>query len=327
VISMGNNILEINNLYKYFPIKSGFFTKPKSFVKAVDGVSLNIKKGEVLGIVGESGCGKTTLVNTILNLESPTKGKVVFNGKNLFDLSKNNLRKTRKDIQIVFQDPFWSLNPRMLVKDIISEPLKVQTNIRSNETLKKVEELLEMVGLPKESAFLFPHEFSNGQRQRIAIARALSLMPKLVVLDEPTSSIDVISQAQILDLLIELKGSFNLTYIIISHDLSVINYMSDKIAVMYLGKLVEYGDANIIFKDPSHPYTKALFDAIPNLEIKNIEDVRLLKGNVPSAINLPSGCRFHERCPYAVDKCKQQQPELKAMNNGIMAACHVLNTT
>lgn len=320
---MIDNILEVRNLYKYFPIKAGFFSKTSIYVKAVDGVSLSLERGKVLGIVGESGCGKTTLVNTILNLIPPTKGEVIFDGYNMFEL-KEELRKLRKSIQIVFQDPFWSLNPRMLVKDIISEPLKVQTKMNNIELHNKVEELLEMVGLPKEGAYLFPHEFSNGERQRVAIARALSLMPKLIVLDEPTSSIDVISQAQILDLLGKLKVKFNLTYILISHDLSVVNYMSDKIAVMYLGKIVEYGDASIIFKEPRHPYTQALFAAIPNLEVKNIEDVRILEGNVPSAINIPSGCRFHDRCDYAKDICKMEEPQLKIMSNNIMTACHLL---
>ena len=257
-----SNILEIKNLKKYFPLKSGFFQKVTAHVKAVDDVSMEIKKGEILGLVGESGCGKTTLVNTVLNLIEPTAGKVIFDGKSMYNLSKNELRDMRKNIQIVFQDPFWSLNPRMLVKDIIGEPLNVQAGMSSVDSLPKVEELLEMVGLPKDGAFKYPHEFSGGQRQRIAIARALSLMPKLIVLDEPTSSIDVVSQAQILDLLNKLKEQFDLTYIVISHDLSVVNYMADKIAVMYLGKLVEYGDSRRIFKNPRHPYTQALFDAI-----------------------------------------------------------------
>jgi len=231
---MAENILEIKNLKKYFPVKG----QNTEFVKAVDGVSLNIKRGEVLGLVGESGCGKSTLVNTVLCLTQPTEGEVIFDGKNMFSLSKKEMRETRKDIQIVFQDPFWSLNPRMIVKDIVAEPLSVQTKMNSSEISKKVEELLEMVGLPREGAYKYPHEFSGGQRQRIAIARALSLMPKLVVLDEPTSSIDVVSQAQILSLINDLKEKFNLTYIVISHDLGVVSYMSDKIAVMYLGKLV-----------------------------------------------------------------------------------------
>lgn len=320
---MKENILEIKKLKKYFPVKSGFFSKVSAYVKAVDDVSLNIKKGEILGLVGESGCGKTTLVNTVLNLIDPTEGEVIFDGKSMFELGKKELRDLRKYIQIVFQDPFWSLNPRMLVKDIIGEPLKVQAGMNSLDIVSKAEELLEMVGLSKEGIYKYPHEFSGGQRQRIAIARALALMPKLVVLDEPTSSIDVLSQAQILDLLGNLKEKFDLTYIVISHDLSVVSYMSDKIAVMYLGKIVEYGDSRIIFDNPLHPYTQALFAAILDVNTENIEDIITLEGNVPSAINPPSGCRFHTRCIYAKDICKQQEPKLIDLEDGRKVACHI----
>ncbi|HWQ79217.1 MAG TPA: oligopeptide/dipeptide ABC transporter ATP-binding protein, partial [Anaerovoracaceae bacterium] len=317
-------LLEIKNLKKYFPVKSGLFSKASAYVKAVENVSLTLKKGEVLGLVGESGCGKTTLVNTVLNLMEPTEGEVVFAGKELFSLSKKETRNIRKYIQIVFQDPFWSLNPRMLVKDIIGEPLKVQEHLNNAEILPRVEEMLEMMGLSKEGAFKYPHEFSGGQRQRIAIARALVLMPKLVVLDEPTSSIDVLSQAQILDMLLDLKKKFDLTYIIISHDLSVVSHMSDNIAVMYLGKIVEYGKSEIIFKKPRHPYTKALFAAIPGINTRSIDDIETIEGNVPSAINPPSGCKFHTRCKYAMDLCGKEEPELAAMEDGVMAACHLL---
>lgn len=315
---MSENILEIKNLKKYFPVKNS----KTDFVKAVDDVSLNIKKGEVLGLVGESGCGKSTLVNTVLNLTKPTEGEVKFDGKNMFALGKKEMRDTRKDIQIVFQDPFWSLNPRMLVKDIIGEPLSVQTKLNSIEILEKVEDLLDMVGLSRDGAYKYPHEFSGGQRQRIAIARALSLMPKLVVLDEPTSSIDVVSQAQILNLIDELKIKFNLTYIVISHDLSVVSYMSDKIAVMYLGKLVEYGETDLIFNNPKHPYTEALFAAVPDVNTDNIEEIKTLEGNIPSSINPPSGCRFHTRCPYVYDVCKTKEPELISCDDGRLIACH-----
>lgn len=317
---MSEVILEIKNLKKYFPVKGS----TSSFVKAVDGVSLSLSKGDVLGLVGESGCGKSTLVNTVLNLTKPTDGEVIFDGKNIFALGKREMREIRKDIQIVFQDPFWSLNPRMIVKDIIGEPLSVQTKFNSIEIAKKVEELLEMVGLSKGGAYKYPHEFSGGQRQRIAIARALSLMPKLVVLDEPTSSIDVVSQAQILSLIDALKEKFNLTYIVISHDLSVVSYMSDKIAVMYLGKLVEHGNTDLIFNSPMHPYTEALFAAIPTVE-SNIEDIKTLKGDIPSAINLPSGCRFHTRCPCVMSICKTNEPKLFEIDNGRKIACHLYN--
>jgi oligopeptide/dipeptide ABC transporter ATP-binding protein len=324
-VKVMSNILEIKNLKKYFPLKSGFMQKVTAHVKAVDDVSLNVEKGEILGLVGESGCGKTTLVNTVLNLIEPTSGEVIFDGKDMYSLNKKDLREIRKYIQIVFQDPFWSLNPRMLVKDIIGEPLNVQAGMNSVEIIPKVEELLEMVGLPKDGAFKYPHEFSGGQRQRIAIARALSIMPKLIVLDEPTSSIDVVSQAQILDLLNNLKEKFDLTYIVISHDLSVVNYMADKIAVMYLGKIVEYGDSRTIFKTPRHPYTQALFDAIPDVNTDNIEDITTLEGNVPSSINPPKGCRFHTRCPMVMDVCKTLEPELLKQEDGIKVACHLVN--
>ncbi|MCG8482727.1 MAG: ABC transporter ATP-binding protein [Clostridia bacterium] len=317
-------ILEVHHLKKYFPVKKGLGGNQKLFVKAVDGVDFNIHKGEIFGIVGESGCGKSTLVNTLLFLHEPTEGKVIFDNKDIYNLNKRDLRKARKDIQIVFQDPFWSLNPRWLVKDIIGEPLKVHEDLSQDKYIDRVCELLEMVGLPKEGAFKYPHEFSGGERQRIAIARALSVDPKLVVLDEPTSSIDVLSQAQILDLLYHLKEKMGLTYILISHDLSVVNYMSDKIIVMYLGKIVEYGKAEEVFKEPLHPYTVALFNAIPDLKTHSVKDLATLKGNVPSAINLPQGCRFHPRCEKATEICKTKEPVPVKIGKRIIA-CHLYN--
>ncbi|HIR76202.1 MAG TPA: ABC transporter ATP-binding protein [Candidatus Choladousia intestinipullorum] len=320
-----DGFLQIEHLKKYYPVKSnGFrFGKNRQVVKAVDDVSLTIQKGEVIGLVGESGCGKSTIVNTILNLTEPTSGSVVFDGRDLYRMSKEELRKERKNIQIVFQDPFWSLNPRRLIKDIIGEPLKVQTKMNSEEILKRVEELLEMLDLPKKSAYMYPHEFSNGERQRIAIARALALTPKLVVLDEPTSSIDILSQVQILKLLNDLKDRFDLTYILISHDLSVVHYMSDRIVVMYLGKIVEAGDAEEVFSNPQHPYTQALFDAIPTMSTDSINKINVLKGGVPSAINVPKGCRFHTRCTKCLPCCSEKEPEMITLKNGVQVACHL----
>ena len=315
-------ILEITDLKKYYPVKTGLFSKVTEHVKAVDGVTLSVEKGEILGIVGESGCGKTTLVNTVLNLIEPNAGKVIFNKKDMFSLKRKELREIRKYIQIVFQDPFWSLNPRMLLKDIIGEPLDVQTKLKSSEKLEKVKDLLKMVGLPEEGAFKYPHEFSGGQRQRIAIARALALTPKLIVLDEPTSSIDVLSQAQILNLLLKFKNKFDLTYILISHDLSVVHFFSDKIAVMYLGKIVEYGDSQMIFNNPKHPYTKALFGAIPDIDTEDIEDIIALEGMVPSAINPPAGCRFNPRCPMCQPICSKNEPDAIIINDKRTIACH-----
>lgn len=316
------DLLTVQGLKKYFPIKTPLSEKKESYVKAVDGLDLTIKSGEILGIVGESGCGKSTLVNTILMLHPPTAGKVIFNDVEVFKLTKSQLRKARKDVQIVFQDPFWSLNPRWLCKDIVGEPLKVHKNLSFDEFLDEVQNLMVMVGLEKDDVYKHPHEFSGGQRQRIAIARSLSVRPKLIVLDEPTSAIDIISQAKILEILETWKKELNLTYIIISHDLGVVNYMADNIMVMYLGKSLEYGDAETIFNFPKHPYTKALFNAIPSLKSQNINDLPLIKGEVSSSINPPSGCRFHPRCDFCMDICKNIEPEMKFVD-GRTLACHL----
>jgi oligopeptide/dipeptide ABC transporter ATP-binding protein len=321
---MSEPLLKINSLKKYFPVRGDFLSKPVAWVKDVDDVSLDIRQGEVIGLVGESGCGKTTLVNVLLKLDEPTSGKVIFDGKDLFNLNQKMLRAARKDIQMVFQDPFWSLNPRLLIRDIVGEPLKVHTKIGADDLIAKVGDLLEMVGLSRDGVYKYPHEFSGGERQRVAIARALALQPKLIVLDEPTSSIDVLSQAQILELLKELKDRMGLTYILISHDLSVIHSMADRIVVMYLGKVVECGPADEVFNSPAHPYTKALFAAIPDINAEGIDSLATLDGNVPSAINPPSGCRFHTRCPFVMEKCKASEPGIIDVNPGHRAACHLL---
>ena len=295
----GEELLRVEHLKKYFDVKK---KNKKLSLKAVDDVSFTLNKGEVLGIVGESGCGKSTLVNTILNLYDPTAGKVYFDGKDVFSDERKNRNAFKKNVQIVFQDPYWSLNPRWLVKEIVAEPL-------------------EMVGLSRDDAYKYPHEFSGGERQRIAIARSLASNPKLVVLDEPTSSIDVFSQAQILELLRELKKKFQLTNILISHDLGVVSQMANKIAVMYLGKIAELGPAAEVFRNPQHPYTKALFNAIPKFEKLGMDQLTTLEGAIPSPINPPSGCAFHTRCAEACEACKSWTPEPVYLNEAHYVSC------
>ena len=275
----------------------------------------------MLGIVGESGCGKSTLVNTILNLFEPTEGRVVFDGRDVFAEAKKGDHAFRRNVQIVFQDPYWSLNPRWLIKDIVAEPLDVYEKLGEAERLARVKELLEMVGIDESACYKYPHEFSGGQRQRIAIARSLASNPKLVVLDEPTSSIDVFSQAQILSLIQELRERFSLTNILISHDLGVVHALADRIAIMYLGKIVEIGPAEEVFTHPRHPYTKALFDSIPTLDKTGMDALKTLEGQIPSPINPPPGCAFHQRCAYACEKCSQMRPEPRDLGGGHVVSC------
>jgi len=321
---MTETLLEVKSLKKHFPIRGGVLGRAVGYVYAVDGVDFSVKTGETLGLVGESGCGKTTVGRCVLRLTEPTDGDIIFEGTNIMDLKSSEMTKIRSKMQIVFQDPYASLNPRWTVKDIVGEPLLLN-KIASGETLKKrVLDLLTLVGLSEDHMNRFPHEFSGGQRQRIGVARALASTPDFVVMDEPTSSLDVSVQAQTLNLLKTLQANLKLTYLFISHNLSVIKHVSDRIAVMYLGKIVELGPKNELFKKQLHPYTQALFMAIPipNPELRRRRVV--LKGDVPSPVNPPSGCRFHPRCPIAIEKCSKIEPELIEHGSpGHVAACHL----
>ena len=313
-------LVEVRNLKKYFPVKG--LLRVKGYVKAVDGVSFNIERGTTLGLVGESGSGKTTVGKLILRLLEPTSGSVYYDGKDVFKLKGKELKEFRRKAQMVFQDPYSSLNPRMTVFQIIMEPVKVH-KIKVSDPESFVVKLLYRVGLNETHLYRYPHEFSGGQRQRIAIARVLALRPEFIVLDEPTSALDVSVQAQILELLKDLQRDFNLTYLFISHDLGVVRYMSDYIAVMYLGKIVEYGPAEEVFEKPLHPYTQALFSAIPipdPVETRRRKRIKV-SGEPPSPINPPPGCRFHPRCPIAKDVCRREEPKLEEVESGHYVAC------
>ena len=306
-------ILQVNNLVKYFPIYGGILGKQIAKVHAVDDVTFSVKKGNTLGLVGESGCGKSTLGRSILRLIEPTSGSIIFDGKDISKISQKELRPLRKEIQIVFQDPFASLNPRMSVKEILSEPFEIHGLYNNkNERLEKIVTLLKEVGLSPESINRYPHEFSGGQRQRIGIARALSLNPKIIICDEPVSALDVSIQSQILNLMMDLRDKYNLSYIFIAHDLSVIEHISNDVAVMYLGKIVEYTSSENLYKNPMHPYTKALISSIPRHNgIIEKRERQVIQGDLPSPIDPPSGCRFHTRCPFVQSICSIKIPELK----------------
>jgi oligopeptide transport system ATP-binding protein len=317
------SLLEIRDLKKYFPVNDGLFSRNKGAVKAVDGVTLAVNEGETVGLVGESGCGKSTLGRTILRLIEPTGGEVIFQGKNLLAMSQRELRDMRREMQIIFQDPYASLNPRMRVGDIVGEGLEIHKLARGKAKRDRVMELLHQVGLRQDHYSRYPHEFSGGQRQRIGIARALAVSPKFIVCDEPVSSLDVSIQAQIINLLQELQEKMHLTYLFISHDLRVVEHISHRVAIMYLGKVVEIANSETIYRDAKHPYTRALLSAVPMPDTDRKKERVVLEGDVPSPVNPPSGCTFHPRCAYRQALCSETEPPLDFSADGHGVACHV----
>ena len=318
-------LLEVRHLRKCFPVQKSLFGKVQKELVAVDDVSFTLNAGETLGIVGESGCGKTTMGRTVLKLHQPSGGQIIFNGEDITKYNNEKMRRLRTDMQIIFQDPYSSLPPRATVGDILSEPVKVHNIVPKDQVKAYVMDLMQKCGLRDYYYERYPHEFSGGQRQRICIARALAVNPKLVICDEPVSALDVSIQAQIINLLKELQRSMNLTYLFISHDLSVVKFISDKVGVMYLGAMMEFGTKEAIFSNPLHPYTKALFSAIPNPNPDVKMNRIVLTGDIPSPTNPPKGCRFHTRCPHATEKCKHITPQYTEFEPGHFAACHMLS--
>jgi oligopeptide transport system ATP-binding protein len=319
-------LLEVSGLVKHFQVGGGLLGAPAGVVRAIDGVDFTIRRGETLGLVGESGCGKTTTGRCVLQLEQPTRGRIVFEGVDVTGLSQQDLRQVRRRMQVIFQDPYSSLNPRMTVGETLAEPIKVHgiiANAAKREA--RVRELLEQVGLLPQHARRYPHQLSGGQRQRVGIARALAMEPSLIICDEPVSALDVSIQAQIINLLEDLQARLGLTYLFIAHDLSVVRHISDRVAVMYLGRIVELADRNALYEDPLHPYTRALLSAvpIPDPKLEATRERMVLRGEVPSALNPPAGCGFHPRCPIAVDRCSAEIPLLRELKPGHWAACHL----
>ena len=320
-------LLEVKDLKKWFPAKSSPFSKEKVFIKAVDGVSFTLNAGETLGVVGESGCGKSTMGRSVLRLLEPTNGQVLFEGKDYTALKSSELAKSRSDLQIIFQDPYASLDPRMTIGDIIGEPLDIQLKLPTKERMERVLKTMERVGLNTRYVNRYPHEFSGGQRQRIGIARAIVLGPKLMVCDEPVSALDVSVQAQVINMLKELQETRGLTYLFIAHDLSVVKYISDRVVVMYLGTIVETAETEELYANPMHPYTKALLSAIPEADpdkAKNNKRIPI-KGEIPSPINPKEGCRFAGRCQYATERCHQETPQAREVKPGHVVACHLMD--
>ncbi|QUH19105.1 ATP-binding cassette domain-containing protein [Alkaliphilus sp. B6464] len=323
---MRDKLLEVSGLKTYFPITGGMFGTTKGYVKAVDDVSFQVFKGETLGLVGESGCGKSTTARTILRLIEATAGSITFEDKDILSMPRKEFVKLRREMQMIFQDPYSSLNPRKMVRDIIAQPFKIHhPKMGSKDREDVVKGLLKVVGLDPSHLIRYPHEFSGGQRQRIGIARALALNPKLIIADEPVSALDVSIQSQILNLLNELQQEFNLTYIFIAHNLSVVKHLSDRVGVMYLGKLVELSTSDEIYSYPLHPYTKALFSAIPIPKVGAKKESIILEGDVPSPQNPPNGCRFHTRCRYCMKICKEEEPVFKQVARGHHVACHLMS--
>jgi oligopeptide/dipeptide ABC transporter ATP-binding protein len=321
---MTEPLLQVRDVKTHFPVRGGLLGRVRGTVKAVDGVSFDVVRGETLGLVGESGCGKSTLGRTLLRLIDPTAGSIRFEGQELTGLSQRELRPLRRRMQLIFQDPYASLNPRMTVRDIIGEPFAIHGLARGREREEKVLALLELMGLPRDAMERYPHEFSGGQRQRIGIARSIAMRPDLVIADEPISALDVSIQAQIVNLLVDLQRELKLTYVFIAHDLKIVEYISTRVAVMYLGKIVELADAAELYRRPRHPYTQALLSAVPVPDPDHKRTRIILQGDVPSPLSPPPGCAFHPRCPYAFERCRRETPPLYTLGNGHTASCFLV---